>query len=106
MTSLAILGFFNFHRLMTTKALAVVRTKQSGRVQFGLIERLSVTTLAQRRRNTDRAVVMATLTHYVLVTVEVRRDLALANMLHEPVYHLAMRELDGLVLFREESDCH
>ena len=75
-------------------------------MRLGLVERFSMTTLTQRRRDPDRAVVMASLTHNVFLTVEVRRDLAIANVLHQPVYHLAMRELHWLVLLSEESDRH
>ena len=106
MTSLAILGFFYFHRLMTTKALAMIRAQEPRLVRLSLVERFSMTALAQWRRNTDRAVVMAPLTHNVFLTVEVRRDLAIANVLHQTVYHLAMRELDWLVLLSEEANRH
>ena len=76
----------------------MVRTKESRLEQLGLIERFAMAALAQRRLNADRTVVMTSLTHDVLVTVEVRRDLALTDVLHQPVNHLPMRELDGLVL--------
>lgn len=75
-------------------------------MQFGLVERLPVTALAQRRSNADGTVVMASLTHSVFVTMEVRCDLAVVDMLHQPVYNLAMRELDGLILFGEEPNRH
>ncbi len=106
MTSFAILWFFNFHRLVTTKTLAMIRAKEPRLVRLGFVERFSMTTLAQRRRDTHRAVVVAPLTHDVLVTVEVRRDLTIANVLQQSVYYLAMRELDWLVLLSEESDRH
>ena len=84
----------------------MVRAKEAWFERLGLIEWLTMTTLAQRRFDADRTVMVTALTHSVLTTMEVRRDLALTNVLHQPVYHLPMRELNRLVLICEEPNRH
>ena len=104
MTSLAILRFFDFHRLMTAETLSMISAQQTRLEQVCLVKRLTVAALAQRRLHSDRTVVMTALTDDIFVTVEVRSNLALGDMLHQFVQHLAMREPNRLVLVRENAD--
>ena len=84
----------------------MIRAKQPRLVKLSLIERLAVATLAQRRQHTERSVMMASLTHYIFVAVEIARNPAALDVFHQLVDDLLVRQLDRLVFLRQNPDGH
>jgi len=106
MTTYAVSGCANVHLFMTPYTLAMESTIQAGPGEIVWVKRCTVATLAQRRTLPDRRMMMASLTHNVPGTVEVRCNAVVVDHRQQRVDYLFVRHPGRLIFLLQTANPH